>query len=166
MRTETFNRGATAVLPANSCDRQDVPLNRMRVYRCAICDTTVEVLEQWGAELTCCGRCMEPAVEHSWGDGDDDHVPVIETTAAGVWVHVGADHPMDDDHRILWIELLADGRCSRQHLEPGQAPQASFDFRGRDMIARAYCNVNGLWVSHYSQGQVQRRRSSGAIARC
>jgi len=80
--------------------------------------------------------------------GEEKHVPVISTTANGIKVHVGSvDHPMEDDHYILWIELVADGEIYRKYLSPHQAPEAEFFVEAKSVTARAYCNLHGLWVS-------------------
>jgi len=76
----------------------------------------------------------------------EKHVPVIEKTAKGIVVKVGSvEHPMQDNHFIEWIQLLADGKAYRQFLKPGEKPEAVFKVEGKDLSAREYCNLHGMW---------------------
>ena len=56
-------------------------------------------------------------------------------------------HPMDPDHYIEWIELLADGKAYREFLKPGGPPEAVFPVVAETASAREFCNVHGLWKS-------------------
>jgi len=78
----------------------------------------------------------------------EKHVPVIEKTEDGIKVKVGSvPHPMQEDHHIEWIELIADGRAYRQFLSPGEEPEAVFSIEAQSITAREYCNLHGLWKS-------------------
>jgi superoxide reductase len=106
----------------------------------------VEVLHGGGAPLACCGENMKLMAE-SVGDGaKEKHVPVLEKTADGFTVSVGAvAHPMEEAHHIAWVELLADGKSYRQFLHPGDAPKAHFPVKSDHAVAREYCNLHGHW---------------------
>jgi len=54
---------------------------------------------------------------------------------------------MEEKHYIEWIELVAGNKVLRQFLQPGDAPEASFQTTAKDVSARAYCNLHGLWRS-------------------
>ena len=76
----------------------------------------------------------------------EKHVPVVEETANGIRVTVGSTpHPMEEKHWIEWIQILVDSKSYRQFLEPGAKPEAEFEVKGKEIIAREYCNVHGLW---------------------
>jgi superoxide reductase len=116
------------------------------VYRCNVCGNIVEVLQAGAGELVCCGRPMELLTEKTEDVGKEKHVPVIERTERGVRVKVGAiPHPMEEKHRIQWIEIIADGAVYRKDLQPGDKPEAEFEIKARKLEAREYCNVHGLW---------------------
>jgi superoxide reductase len=84
--------------------------------------------------------------ENTVDAAQEKHVPVIEKTAEGIVVKVGSvEHPMQDNHFIEWIQLLADGKAFRQFLNPGEKPEAIFKVEGKDVSAREYCNLHGLW---------------------
>ncbi len=116
------------------------------VYKCNVCGNIVEVVNVGGGELVCCGQPMEHLVENTVDAAKEKHVPVIEKTDTGVKVKVGSvPHPMQDDHYITWIEVIADGRAYRKYLKPGDAPEAEFQIQAEGLTAREFCNLHGLW---------------------
>ena len=118
------------------------------VYKCSVCGNIVEVLEVGGGELVCCGKPMDLLAEKAEDEGMEKHVPVIEKSDCGVKVKVGeVPHPMEAEHFIQWIELIADGVSFKKFLVSGQAPEAEFCIKAKNIVARAYCNVHGLWKS-------------------
>lgn len=121
-------------------------VERLQVYKCEKCGNMVEVLHGGGGELVCCGQPMVLLTENTVDAAREKHVPVVEKTDAGVKVMVGSvAHPMEENHYIEWIELLADGKAYRQFLEPGGSPEATFDIEADQVAAREFCNLHGLW---------------------
>jgi superoxide reductase len=119
---------------------------KLQVYKCAVCGNIVEVLHVGGGELVCCGQPMQLLAENTVDASKEKHVPVIEKTADGYKVKVGAvPHPMEEKHFIEWIELVADGKAYREFLKPGQAPEAHFCLKAETITAREFCNLHGLW---------------------
>ena len=119
---------------------------RLQIYKCALCGNIVEVIYGSSGELTCCEQPMELLDEKEADAATEKHVPVIEKIDGGYKVTVGSTlHPMEEKHYIEWIELLADGKAYRQFLNPGDAPEATFDVKANSVSAREYCNVHGLW---------------------
>jgi len=119
---------------------------RLEIYKCELCGNIVEVLFGGGGELTCCGEAMKLYKENTVDAAKEKHVPVVEKTADGFKVTVGSvAHPMEDDHYIQWVEILADGKAYRQFLNPGEAPEAMFKVDADQVTAREYCNLHGLW---------------------
>jgi superoxide reductase len=119
---------------------------RLEVYKCNICGNIVEVLHGGGGELVCCGQAMNKLVENTVDAAKEKHVPVIEKVEGGVKVKVGeVAHPMEEKHWIEWVEIIADGKAYRQFLNPGEAPEATFDVEADQVTAREYCNLHGLW---------------------
>lgn len=120
---------------------------RLQVYKCEVCGNIVEVVGAGAGELVCCGQPMTLQEEKTEDATTEKHVPFIERTSDGVRVRVGqnAAHPMEAEHYIQWIELVADGKAYRQFLAPGDAPEAVFAVAGDAVTAREYCNVHGLW---------------------
>jgi len=119
-----------------------------QIYKCNICGNIVEVLHAGAGQLVCCGQPMELLAEKTEDKAMEKHVPVIEKTETGVGVKVGSiPHPMEKNHYIEWIEVIADGRVYRRFLKPGDKPQAEFEIRAENITAREYCNIHGLWKS-------------------
>ena len=81
-------------------------------------------------------------------EGNEKHVPVIEKTEKGFLVKVGSvEHPMEQEHYIEWIEIIADNKVYRKFLNPGDKPEAQFEIQAESITAREYCNLHGLWKS-------------------
>ena len=119
---------------------------RLQVYKCEVCGNMVEVIHDGPGQLVCCNQPMTLQEENTVDAAQEKHVPVIEKTAEGIVVKVGSvEHPMQDTHFIEWIQLLADGKAYRQFLNPGEKPVATFKVEGKDLSAREYCNLHGLW---------------------
>ena len=119
---------------------------KLEIYKCEICGNIVEVLHGGRGDLVCCGKPMKLFKENTVDAAKEKHVPVVASTADGVQVKVGeVAHPMEEKHYIEWVEILVDGKAYRQFLNPGEAPEALFDIKADDVVAREYCNLHGLW---------------------
>ncbi len=119
---------------------------RLQVYKCEACGNIVEVVHEGEGELVCCDQPMKLFVENTVDAAKEKHVPVIEKTADGIKVKVGSvAHPMEEKHYIEWIEVIADGKAYRQFLNPGDAPEATFNVSAEQVTVREYCNLHGLW---------------------
>lgn len=130
------------------------------VYLCPVCGSVLEVLNI-GAAPVCCGKPMTRLDENDSDGAYEKHVPVVDFIDGSMRVRVGAsDHPMTDAHYIKWIELICSGSVSRKELNPGDKPEAVFTLKESDnfdgssgscalktVVARAYCNLHGLWKS-------------------
>ena len=116
------------------------------IYKCEICGNIVQMLHAGPGELVCCGQPMDLLEEKTADMALEKHVPVIERDGDLIKIYVGSTlHPMEENHHIEWIELIADGRRQRKYLKPGDPPEALFLCRGETLSAREYCNLHGLW---------------------
>ncbi|NOY70111.1 MAG: desulfoferrodoxin [Deltaproteobacteria bacterium] len=119
---------------------------RLEIYKCELCGNIVEVMDGNDGTLVCCGQPMAKMEENTVDAAREKHVPVVEKTADGYKVSVGAvAHPMVEEHYIEWIELVAGDRSYTKFLKPGDAPEAVFCVDAQSVIARAYCNLHGHW---------------------
>ena len=119
---------------------------KLEVYKCQSCGNMVEVIHGGDGQLECCGAAMDLLTENTTDAAKEKHVPVIEKVDGGYKVVVGSvAHPMEEDHLIEWIELVADGKAYRQFLKPGDAPEAFFEVEATTVVAREFCNKHGLW---------------------
>ena len=121
---------------------------KLQVYKCGVCGNIVEVVHESGGTLTCCNQAMGLLEENTVDAATEKHIPVVEKVAGGYKVVVGSvAHPMADDHYIEWIELIAGDAVYCQFLNPGDAPEATFQTGADQVTARAYCNLHGNWKS-------------------
>jgi superoxide reductase len=118
-----------------------------QIYKCEICGNIIEVLHSGVGELVCCNQKMNLQTENTTEASLEKHIPVIEKIGDNVFkVTVGSlEHPMDEDHYIEWIEVVADNKVYKRYLKPLDKPQAIFKIVSEELTARAYCNKHGLW---------------------
>jgi len=119
---------------------------RLQVYKCAKCGNIVEVIHASAGTLSCCNQPMNLMVEGEVDAATEKHVPVVEKVDGGFKVTVGeVAHPMEAEHYIEWVELIADGRSYHHFFSPDDKPEAVFMIEADGVSAREYCNLHGLW---------------------
>lgn len=116
------------------------------------CGMVAEVLYKENKEcVSASGVKFEKLEEHTEDAAREKHVPYIEEKENGYLVKVGKEtaHPMLENHYITMIEIIVDGdKLHRKYLKAGDAPEAFFEVpKGKEVKAREYCNLHGLWVS-------------------
>ena len=118
---------------------------RNEVYKCPECGNIVEVLVPTDKEL--CGFML--LKENTTDAATEKHVPVVEKIDGGYRVTVGeVEHPMTEAHYIQWIELItSNNEVLRKYLTPQDKPVAEFKTDAKEVFAREYCNLHGLWRS-------------------
>lgn len=124
-------------------------ISNQQVFKCTRCGNIVEMVHFGGGNLVCCGEPMVPVKENTTEASTEKHIPVIQKIDGGYKVIVGSvTHPMEEKHYIEWIELIADGILMyRKLLKAGEAPEAIFKIEAKEVKARAFCNLHGLWIS-------------------
>lgn len=125
----------------------------MKIYICSVCGNVVDLLENGGGQLVCCGQPMELMTAKSEDAGLEKHVPVIEVDDNTVTVTVGSVlHPMEEAHYITKIFLVVNNKVQRVNLKPGEEPKATFNLpEGTTSFeVYEYCNLHGLWKSSYN----------------
>ncbi|MBU8910896.1 MAG: desulfoferrodoxin [Desulfobacterales bacterium] len=123
---------------------------KLGIYKCGKCGNIAQVLHGEQPPVMCCGQPMDRLVENTVDAALEKHVPVIEKIDGGYLVKIGSvAHPMGTDHWIEWIELTSedDTFVQRQMLTPTSSPEAKFKTDAAKVVARAYCNLHGLWQS-------------------
>ncbi|MDD3774136.1 MAG: desulfoferrodoxin [Patescibacteria group bacterium] len=115
------------------------------IYKCNVCGNMVELTHEGKGELVCCGQPMELLIAKVKEEGTEKHRPIIKTDKKGILVQVGSNpHPMAPKHHIEWIEVMDKKDVCHKYLKIGQKPQTFFNAE-KIKIARAYCNIHGLW---------------------
>ncbi len=116
------------------------------IYKCVACSRIVEVVNAGSGTLTCHGQPMVRQEANTVDASKEKHVPVIEKTASGIKVKIGAvPHPMEEKHYIEMIEVIADGVSYKKFLKPGDKPETEFCIQAAQVTAREYCTLHGLW---------------------
>ena len=120
-----------------------------RFYLCEHCGNIIGMIHDAGVPMMCCGQKMtklEPGVVEA---SHEKHIPVVSVDGNIVTVTIGSvEHPMVEEHSILWVYLQTDRGGQRKCLEVGKAPIVSFALTDEKPVAAyAYCNLHGLWKS-------------------
>jgi superoxide reductase len=120
---------------------------KRELYYCSLCGNVLEVVDDGATPLICCGKEMVLLVEKTEDVGREKHKPVLTSTDNTVTVRVGAvEHPMTEEHHIVFIELMLHTAVYRAELLPGEQPMATFPVAEKDVTGvRIYCNVHGAW---------------------
>jgi len=121
----------------------------MKYYLCEICGNLVELIEEGGGELVCCGQPMTKLEAKETDEGSEKHLPVVEKADNEIRVKVGSvSHPMVPEHYIKWIVIHYANKYQMVRLTPGALPEATFIVNEdvKELKVYAYCNVHGLWV--------------------
>ena len=117
----------------------------MKIYKCNSCGNVIELLDDKGKNIICCGEEMELLIPEASDGAKEKHVPVVTKKDDEIIVTVGSiEHPMDEDHYINWIALENDGTLTRVNLNPNDEPEARFPYV-KGSIVYAYCDKHGLW---------------------
>jgi superoxide reductase len=118
-------------------------------YKCDSCGNVIQELWNGKTEPSCCGITMKKLVVNTVEASKEKHVPVIVRDGNKVVVKVGsAEHPMTKEHYILFVEVIAGNTVYRKDLtEKDAVAEAQFLIEETDIVARAYCNLHGLWSS-------------------
>ena len=77
----------------------------------------------------------------------EKYIPVVDADGNTVTVTIGSvEHPMTEEHHIVWVYLQTDRGSQRKCLEIGKAPVVKFALADEKPVAAyAYCNIHGLW---------------------
>ncbi|MBN2241709.1 MAG: desulfoferrodoxin [Acidobacteria bacterium] len=122
-------------------------IKKKSIYYCKKCHNIVESLWNGKAPIMCCGEAMQELVGNTVDAAVEKHVPVIERDGNKVTVRVGSvPHPMEKDHYILCVEVLAGDKVYRHDFKEGDTKaEAVFTIEEADIVAREFCNLHGLW---------------------
>jgi len=114
-------------------------------YKCPTCGNVLGLIEGDIAHMKCCGRDLEPLIANTTDAASEKHVPVYEKDGDEIVVRVGeVEHPMDEDHYIVWIAQVSRNRTTRVRFVPGEKPETRFPYIPGSTLY-AYCNKHNLW---------------------
>ena len=119
------------------------------LFYCAKCKNLVEMVQVGPGGLFCCGEAMVLLKGNTTDAANEKHLPVVEDKGDSIHVSVGSvEHPMTEEHYIVFIECMTENRVYRKELKPGQKPTACFPVKKDDVVEiREFCNLHMLWIS-------------------
>ncbi len=122
-------------------------MSESRFYICEHCGNLVGMINDAGVPLMCCGQKMTKLQPGTADASHEKHVPVVEVEGDNVRVTVGKDeHPMMEEHSILWVYLQTDRGGHRKCIAVEDKPVVTFVLSDEKPTAvYAYCNLHGLW---------------------
>ena len=114
---------------------------------CKHCGNMAKMVKSSGVAMQCCGEEMSELTVNTVDASHEKHIPVVTVVGDEVIARVGSvDHPMIEEHSILWIYLQTENGGQTKFLKPGDAPEARFTLNKDVPVAvYAYCNLHGLW---------------------
>lgn len=120
----------------------------VKLYRCAHCGNIVEMVEDKGVKVVCCGEPIQFLNPNTTDAATEKHVPVVEADGNKITVKVGSvEHPMTEEHHISFIILETDKGVQKKYLNPAGKPEAEFVLADGEKAVAAYeyCNLHGFW---------------------
>lgn len=122
----------------NPNDADGGNMKRLKFYSCPGCGNAV-----WNtgeAEISCCGRKLEPLVAKP---ADEAHGMKIEEIEEDYYITFS--HEMSKAHHISFIAYVAYDRVLIVKLYPEQAPEVRIPKMRRGRLYM-HCSQHGLWV--------------------
>lgn len=120
----------------------------MKILKCPVCGNIVELIEDHGVPVMCCGQKMVELQANTTDAATEKHVPLLSYDGGVLTAIVGAvEHPSVAEHYINFIIAVAGNKVLRADLKPGDKPAAKFnlgDYQGMVTVYE-YCNLHGLW---------------------
>lgn len=118
-----------------------------KFYICEHCGNIVGMVNDSGVNPVCCGKKMSKLEAGVVEASREKHLPVVSVDGNLVKVSVGSvEHPMSEEHSILWVYLETDKGGQRKCLDVNSSPVVTFALADEKPVAvYAYCNLHGLW---------------------
>ena len=117
----------------------------MKFFKCKEC---LSIAMEFVAEKEAKEKTFQELEANTTDAAGEKHVPVVECAGDTIRVKVGElEHPMLDEHYIMFIYLETEQGGMLKKLCPGQKPEAEFKLSPGDkpVAAYEYCNLHGLW---------------------
>ena len=121
--------------------------NNNKFYICEHCGNLIGMINDAGVPMMCCGQKMTKLEAGVVEASHEKHIPVVSVDGDIVKVKIGSvEHPMVEEHSILWVYLETENGGQHKYLKPGQEPNVTFSLGNEKAVAvYAYCNLHGLW---------------------
>ncbi len=125
--------------------------DKKKAYFCENCGNVVETLWDSKQSLKCRGNEMIELKLNTTGASKEIHVPIIKNEGSKVTVSVGEEpHPMESEHHIIFIEVLAGDKVLRHYFKEGDEKAEALFFveEGVPVKAKAFFNLDDFWESN------------------
>ena len=120
----------------------------VKFYKCERCGNIIEMVENHGGALYCCGAPMNEMTVNTVDASFEKHVPTYVVEDNKVKVFIGSvHHPMVPEHHIVWVEIKTKMGIQRKYIANKEEPKVCFVLCKHDELLEvyAYCNLHGLW---------------------
>ena len=98
----------------------------VKFYKCPICGNVIGLISGDAKHMSCSGKEMQELKPNTVDAAQEKHVPVYTVVGDFIDVKVGeVEHPMQEDHYIMWIAQVSDRQTTRVRLKPGEKPECS-----------------------------------------
>ena len=112
-------------------------------YRCEKCDSIFAKIINGRGEMRCCGEVMRSLKAQK---ADGEHSIFADCSGDNVTVTVGEhSHPMDSEHRIVFIALQTRDRIFIRKLNNVRKASTKFSGINCEFKIYAYCSSHGLF---------------------
>lgn len=127
-----------------------------KFYVCEHCGNLIGMIHDAGVPMMCCGQRMTKLEPGTVEASEEKHIPVVSMDGNTVRVTIGEiEHPMTEEHSILWVYLQTDRGGQRKCLNPGDPPSVTFSLcEEKPLAVYAYCNLHGLWKTEVEEIKV------------
>lgn len=137
---------APMVIIHHNKNNRRILIMEFKVYRCNKCKKMVIEVQGSGCPTMCCGEEMVLLKANTTDGAAEKHVPEVKVEGQKVIVNVGSvDHPMLEEHYIMFVVLETASGIQVKYLKPGEAPHAEFITEEAPVAVYEYCNLHGLW---------------------
>jgi len=117
----------------------------VKFYICEKCGNIIGLINGNLEYMQCCGNEFKELQANVTDASPEKHIPVYEKIGNELIVKVGSvEHPMEDEHYIMWIAMVSENETTRKALKPNQTIDVKFNYIPNSTIY-AYCNKHGLW---------------------
>ena len=99
-------------------------MSEIKFFVCEHCGNLIGMINDAGVPMMCCGQKMTKLEPGTVDASHEKHIPVVTVEGNTVKVEIGSvEHPMTEEHSILWVYLQTDKGGQRKCLEVGKAPE-------------------------------------------
>ncbi len=117
-------------------------------YICKHCGNLITKIADSGVPVVCCGEEMVKLEPKMTDEGNEKHLPVVETNGSDCTIKVGSvPHPMSDEHQIEWLYIVTNQRQQLVRFKSTDQPVYQFTLEPDEQVDNvySYCNLHGLW---------------------